>query len=538
MAQPTTTAPVLRLREFLQSDAPARERSVAAYMAIVGLGVSIAAAVLTPVLGSTITLRLLAVIVPFCAYSAAVYFALRAGWYHPAIAWVNVLIETSIPLPVFYVDLTTKGAVYALTSPPIAFWAALIMFSALRASRGLALLAGAVAATEYLLFYFLLVRPLLPADAPITLSAPLMVTRALLLFAAGVGGAIVTHALLRKAEQALSAVRAQDLMSKYLLHELLGRGGMAEVHRATYCPEGGFEKIVAVKRVLETYSADERFTELFRFEAQICSRLSHPNIVQVLDIGKFAGTYVLAMEYVDGVSLMRLLHKGGALPLQAATYLAAELAAALDYLHQAQSSDGKPLGLVHRDVNPPNVLISRIGEVKLSDFGVVRAATLRDERPGVLVGKPGYLSPEQVEAGALDARADLYCLGLTLHEALTGERLLRGKDAPALRAEQGNPLPPPSVKRPDVPPELDAVVMRLLERDPARRFTRGLEVQDALSRLPLAAAPYPHGRRALMLELRVLLGIDTQPPEGAPTPGLSEGDAPTQAALPSRSSTP
>jgi serine/threonine-protein kinase len=286
-----------------------------------------------------------------------------------------------------------------------------------------------------------------------------------------------------------------------MLHERIGTGGMAEVYRATYSPEGGFEKQVALKRVLPNFADDIEFVTLFRREAELCSTLHHPNIVQVFDLGRHANTYFLAMEYVDGLPLSSLLSGRGwtGLPLSAVTFLGAELASALDYLHRRTTRTGEPLHLVHRDVNPPNVLVSRIGEVKLSDFGIARsAARAQLTVVGNVRGKLGYMAPEQAYAQAIDGRTDLFALGLTLHEALTGRRLLSGgDDMELMRAAAEQPLPPPSYLRPEVPPELDAVVMRLLEREVTRRTTTGAEARQQLLALTGEAAPFPNGQVVL-----------------------------------------
>jgi serine/threonine-protein kinase len=290
-------------------------------------------------------------------------------------------------------------------------------------------------------------------------------------------------------------------MGKYMLHERIGSGGMAEVYRATYSPEGGFEKQVALKRILPSYADDAEFVSLFRREAELCSTLHHPNIVQVFDLGRHGNTYFLAMEYVDGLPLSTVLRALGwqGLPLGAVTFLGAELAAALDYLHRRTGRAGEPLHLIHRDVNPPNVLVSRIGEVKLSDFGIARdAARAQLTVAGSIRGKLGYMAPEQVYGQHIDGRMDLFALGLTLHEALTGRRLLVGQDETELmRAAAEQELVPPSRLRPDVPPELDAVVMGLLERDVNRRTATGAEVRQQLLALKGEAAPLPQGQLSL-----------------------------------------
>jgi len=202
---------------------------------------------------------------------------------------------------------------------------------------------------------------------------------------------------------------------------------------------------------------------------------------------------------VDGLSLRTLMRLSQErLPLCVVSFLGAELGAALEYLRR-RTALGGPNGLVHRDVNPPNILLSTLGEVKLTDFGIARAT----ERASVTLtegirGKVGYMAPEQVRGSQLDARADLFALGLTLHEALTGERLLSGEtDRDRMEASMSQTLLPPSAKRKDCPPELDAAVMELLQRDLDLRTPSGEKLRERLLRLPGAAAPFPEGQARL-----------------------------------------
>ncbi|MBS2032556.1 MAG: serine/threonine protein kinase [Deltaproteobacteria bacterium] len=490
--------PVKRMREFLASDAPTREASAARFMSGVGLAVTPISILLGPMIGWGLSALLVAVLLPFTLYELTVLWLIRRGRYAPWMPWVNVLLETSIPCAVISVDLYKQGAEYALTSPPIMVWGAVVMMSVVRASRGLSLAAGLLAACEYLIFYFGFAYPKLPEHGLVTLGPAMIAIRAFLLLCAGIGGAVLASALLRKAEEALSAVRAQDLMSKYFLHEPLGAGGMAEVFKATYCPEGGFEKTVAIKRVLPTFSNDPHFVDLFRFEAHLCSRLTHPNIVQVTDVGRFDGRYILAMEFVDGLPLHALLKApADLLPAAAISYLGAELSAALDYLHRRTDEQGKPLQLVHRDVNPPNVLLSRIGEVKLSDFGVAHAATRQEANGDHIVGKPSYVSPEQAKHEPLDGRSDLFCLGLTLYEALTGVRVLRGATRQDIITSVFEKPVPPHQLRPDVPGDLEKLILDLLTQERDGRPATGREARARFMALEGEAAPYPHGPELL-----------------------------------------
>lgn len=315
-------------------------------------------------------------------------------------------------------------------------------------------------------------------------------------------GVVLTTAMGRL-KALLHESRARDLLGKYLLGERIGAGGMAEVFRATYSPEGGFERQVAVKRILPSYAQVTESVRLFRREAELGALLAHPGIVQVLDFGIDGDTYFLAMEYVDGLPLSKVLtgcqEQGRPLPHVAVATVAFRVAEALSYIHGRRSASGKPLGLVHRDLNPPNLLVSRIGEVKLADFGIARAAAAEQlTEAGIMRGKLGYSPPEQLMGQALDGRVDLFALGVTLHEVLTGKRLFqRETDTATLKACLEEPVPRPSALRADVPAELEQVVMRLLERDLAQRTPSADALLEQLRALPAALRDVVAGQRAL-----------------------------------------
>lgn len=455
-----TITPTQRfLRDYIAQDAPAREKSVASFMAGVSGVSGVLALTLMPIIGVRLSMLLAAVLGVLVVYYLALVVLIRRGWFHPAVSWVNVAIEVSAPSLIFLIDTDANGAEYALTAPPLVIWGSLIGLSGLRSSKALSLSAGALAALEYALLFVFVAAPKLPPTSLVTLHAPMIATRVVLLFASSVLTVVFVSHFNRKAEEAFSALRARDVFGKYLLHERIGAGGMAEVFRATYSPEGGFEKIVAVKRVLPSYAHDESFLAMFRAEAELCSRFSHPSVVQVLDFGRFGETYFLAMEYVDGVSLQRLLHahSGTGLPLPAVVSLGISLGEALDYVHGRRGADGTSLGLIHRDVNPPNILISATGEVKLTDFGIARArGSAQLTQVGLIKGKPGYLSPEQAAGETIDGRVDLFALGTTLWESVVGERLFPSSEVDVMEhALFERRIPRPSERRADVPAELD-----------------------------------------------------------------------------------
>ncbi|MFY0567171.1 serine/threonine-protein kinase [Archangium lansingense] len=487
------------LADYLRDDAATREADVARFICAAAVCFVAATLLLGPAIGWPRALAVAGMTAAYGGYYGWLSRVLQRGWFHPAICWLNVSLEISVGVFEFLLDLHFENAEQALTNPTSILWGAFIILASMRSNRKLAIFAGALAATASLLLYWLLAWPRLQAPIPLMLSPPLITLRALYLFLTGCVAALVASHLLRKAEEALRAVRARELLGKYFLHERLGVGGMAEVFRATYSPEGGFEKRVALKRILPSHAGDPHFVTLFRREAELGSLLHHPNIVQVLDVGRFGDTYFMAMEFIEGVSLRELLKAHGPLPLATVAYLGSELAAALDYVHHRTASNGTPLNLVHRDINPPNILLSRIGEVKLGDFGIARAAHhVSLTLTGRVVGKPGYMAPEQARAAPFDARADLFALGLTLYEALTGRRVIPCEASQDARwGFTQRTFPPPSTFRSEVPPILDAIVLELLQWEPHERTPYAQRLREQLCSLTDEAAPYPRGQALL-----------------------------------------
>ncbi|HEX9288019.1 MAG TPA: serine/threonine-protein kinase [Anaeromyxobacteraceae bacterium] len=251
----------------------------------------------------------------------------------------------------------------------------------------------------------------------------------------------------------------------YEIEARIGRGGMAEVFRGREVggPRAGAP--VAVKRLLPALAADPAQVALFAREASLAAQLRHPRIVEVLAAGVEAGAPYIVMEYVDGRDLARLLAacnaRGILLPLDFALYAAHAVAEALRYAHGARDASGRPLGVVHCDVSPSNVFVSHAGEVKLGDFGVARAAG--DARGRAAFGKVRYLAPEQLRGELVGPRADVFGLGAVLFELLTGRPAFPGGDADEVATRiLAGPRRPPSADRRDVPPEVDAIVLRAL----------------------------------------------------------------------------
>lgn len=250
---------------------------------------------------------------------------------------------------------------------------------------------------------------------------------------------------------------------------------MATVYRASLSGVGGFEKEVAIKMIRVELEEDPQFTQMFLDEARLSARLNHANIVQTFDFGREEGVHFLAMELVEGRTLAALLRiartKGRRLGVGPCLRVASEVAKALDYAHRLVDIDGESLGIVHRDVSPQNVLISREGEVKLADFGIAKAV-LRSHvtQPGKVRGKCAYMAPEQIRGQELDGRADIFALGVLLWESLTGRTLFEGSsDGAVLHQVLEKEILPPSWFASEVPPEVDSLVARLLSRDVAER---------------------------------------------------------------------
>jgi serine/threonine protein kinase len=281
----------------------------------------------------------------------------------------------------------------------------------------------------------------------------------------------------------------------YLLLRRLAVGGMAEVYVARARGISGFEKLVAIKVIHPRYSEDQHFTDLLVEEAKISVLLTHVNIGQIFDLGIVDGTYYIALEYIEGADAFRLLRKAGevsfTLPLDVCMFIAAEVCHGLDYAHRKRDAEGRPLGIVHRDISPQNVLVSFHGEVKIVDFGIAKAALRTGQtEAGVIKGKYYYMSPEQAWGDPMDHRSDIFSAGIVLYELLIGEMLYREDSIPALldRVRKAD-IAPPARRRADVPPALSAIVMRALAREPERRFQSAHEMAQALMQLLYAMAP-------------------------------------------------
>lgn len=265
-------------------------------------------------------------------------------------------------------------------------------------------------------------------------------------------------------------------MTRYELLDRIGVGGMAEIFRGKAVAAGGFEKPVAIKRILPHLSQDRRFVELLIAEAKVLSLLKHRNIVQIFDVGLGDdGQYFLVMEFVDGKDVgavqRALEQKRRRLPFDIVLHIGAEICEALEHAHTSRGPDGKPMALVHRDVSPSNVLLSRAGEVKLTDFGIAKRAEQDATHGGAVRGKFAYISPEQARNEPLDPRADVFSVGILMWELACNRRLFSNlDDMAALRAVRDANIPRPTEIDPRLPPEFDQLMMTALARDKTRRF--------------------------------------------------------------------
>ncbi|TQF14719.1 serine/threonine protein kinase [Myxococcus llanfairpwllgwyngyllgogerychwyrndrobwllllantysiliogogogochensis] len=265
----------------------------------------------------------------------------------------------------------------------------------------------------------------------------------------------------------------------------LGQGGMAEVFLAKQVGVKGFEKFVVMKKILPQFAQNPEFVDMLFAEARANARLTHPNVVQTFDVGVSDGVAYILMEYVRGPDMKRLVNelrrKGMALPLEHALRIVAEVAAGLHYAHAYVDPAGIPHPVVHRDVSPHNVLISLDGAIKLSDFGIAKVAGEENTQAGVLKGKISYISPEAASGRTLDARNDVFALGVVLFELLTGQLpFRRDHDAATLNAIVRDPAPVPSQLRPQIPQDVSDLVLRALVKDPARRTPSAAAMREEI----------------------------------------------------------
>jgi eukaryotic-like serine/threonine-protein kinase len=273
---------------------------------------------------------------------------------------------------------------------------------------------------------------------------------------------------------------------RYVIVEYLAEGGMGAIYLGKKLGVGGFEKEVVLKQLLPEFTREPKFIDLFLREARLSASLEHANIVHTIDLVNAGDDYFMVMEYVKGADLRTLLkrvrRKHNRFSPQAGVFIGHEILEALAYAHQKSAHDGRPLNLIHRDISPSNILLSGAGEVKLTDFGIAKASTHRSVFYKVK-GKVGYMSPEQARGEPVDARSDLFSLGVVFYEVLVGERLFVGDIMSSASQIYAQPIQPPSQKRPEIPADLDQVILKALSLDPAGRFQSAEEFQETLTRV-------------------------------------------------------
>jgi serine/threonine protein kinase len=288
---------------------------------------------------------------------------------------------------------------------------------------------------------------------------------------------------------ASSASQPGERFGQYVLESRLARGGMAEIWLARMTGVEGFEKAVAIKKILPHLTESGDFEKMFIDEAKLAARLNHENIIHIFDLGRIGDEYYIAMEYVEGKDLRSMLNqarrRGMRIPRSLAVKVGARLASALHYAHSHPSADGRPSGIIHRDVSPRNVLLGYDGRVKLCDFGIAKAAsTVGHTQIGAIKGKLQYMSPEQAWGKQVDGRSDIFSLGVVLYELVSGERLFTGDNEIGLLEEVREcRVKEPRRIDPSIPDQLNRIVVRALKKAPEDRYQSAAEMQKELEAL-------------------------------------------------------
>ena len=284
-------------------------------------------------------------------------------------------------------------------------------------------------------------------------------------------------------------------LGDYILIEKLAQGGMAEVFKAKTADPQGIERLVVIKRILPHISSNPEYVEMLIDEARIAVHFTHGNIAQIYDLGRVGDDYFIVMEYVDGKTLGQILRelkeRGEPIPLEIILYAMAEVCRGLDYIHHKTAPDGKALGVIHRDISPQNIIITRSGTVKIIDFGVAKALEKESQtESGVLKGKFAYMSPEQADGELLDSRSDIFSAGTLLWELLTMERLFKRKgNQETLKAVRKAKVAAPSDKRREIPRGVDQIVLKALKKKRTARYERASEMAEDLNRVLVQSYP-------------------------------------------------
>jgi eukaryotic-like serine/threonine-protein kinase len=331
-----------------------------------------------------------------------------------------------------------------------------------------------------------------------------------------------------------------DVLGRYELLLPVAAGGMAMVWAARLKGSRGFQKIVAVKTMLPKLSEDPQFERMFLDEASLASRIHHPNVVEVLDLGEISGVLFIAMEWLDGVPLnqvMKAAKSAAGIPVPVAIHILTHAAEGLHAAHELKDDEGAYIGLVHRDVSPQNILVGHDGFTKMVDFGLAKATALGDgaTRAGQLKGKISYMAPEQIRGDPLDRRADVFALGVVLYAVTTGKHPFRRESEGATLFAISAPEPAPAPSRfMSYPSELEAVLMKAIAKDPDKRYGSALEFARALEQT-LPEAERVHGGERVATFIKGLLGAQHEQQKAALNEALRRADrasiAPSASAL-------
>lgn len=330
-----------------------------------------------------------------------------------------------------------------------------------------------------------------------------------------------------------------QVFGRYRLLELLGVGGMAEVFLAKLEGPEGFERRLAIKRILPSYSRNDAFVQMFIDEARLVGHFNHPNIVQIHDFGKIDGSYYISMEFVEGIAIADILSRYKAanmpVPLEVLLEVGIQACRGIDYAHRETDDLGRPLGIIHRDLTPHNILISKKGMVKITDFGIAKASmNTHMTQAGMIKGKVPYMSPEQAMGLPLTHVSDVFSIGIVLYEICTLRRLFEGEsDFAILRKVQEARIPSITAQNPTIPPELERIVMKALARDRLERYQWASELEADLTRLRFSLgnqlqtytlADFVQRFMATQPPRPKLLpkGAESAPPAPAPTPTAPE----------------
>ncbi len=298
---------------------------------------------------------------------------------------------------------------------------------------------------------------------------------------------------------------------KYLILDKIATGGMAELFRAKITSVEGFEKLIAIKKILPNLTQDSNLVDMFIDEAKLAAMLTHQNIVQIYDLGSMEGAYFIAMEYIHGKDLRVLSNKskkkGLPLPLEYALYITSGICSGLDYSHNLKDFQGNPLKLIHRDISPQNILVTYEGEVKIVDFGIAKAAKkTADTREGLIKGKVAYMSPQQAAGKSIDHRSDIFSTGILLYEMITGVRMFEGDDLKILDQVRKADFHKPETIVSDLPAEVSEILRLALAKAPSRRYKSGVamlaDLEECLSSFAVRprAEGLSHYMKALFAE--------------------------------------